>query len=120
MNKEVITNDQFITKYKSANPWFVLFYLESFTENIHDYDDEITRKRLINDTFIRSGRDSSIYGSRTRISSIVSIIRSGRVKEALIKVTESSQMRVKYPKEHRKAKDYLERINKGLIKLPYE
>jgi hypothetical protein len=117
--KKNISDKQFVQAYRSAGLWFVALYMEAFILRFDELQDEIKKMYMITEIYDNGdGPDKDEGGTRTRVNSLLRIIESGRIIEALEVAAESSRLMTDFPNAVRTAIELLNRINNGSFVLP--
>lgn len=117
--KKQISEKQFINAYRSAGLWFVALYMEAFLLRIDELKDNVLKTNLIEEIYNNGENafDKEINGTRTRVNSLLRIIESGRVIEALEVAVGSISLIRNFPSAVDTAMNLIESIKKGEIKI---
>ena len=99
-NESKMTDKQFNDAFTGAGGWFFLAQYQ-FIANA-----QLNRNDLLRELFAK-GFDSDISGTNVRLSSVQSIIRKGRVKDALIKIRDSKRINAMHPEAKEMAEEIL-------------
>lgn len=85
-----MTDKQFNDAFTAAGGWFILTQYQFIANS------NLAKKNLLQKLF-ETGFDTDIKGTRTRLSSVLRIIREGRSREALEKIRDSRMINAKHP-----------------------
>ena len=102
-NESKMTDKQFNDAFTGAGGWFFLTQYQ-FIANA-----QLNRNDLLRELFAK-GFDSDISGTNVRLSSVQSIIRKGRVKDALIKIRDSKRINAVHPEAKEMAEEILGKL----------
>ena len=89
-----MTDKQFNDAFTTAGGWFILTQYET----IASWSDN--RTDLISHIF-SLGYDSSVSGSQSRVSAVLRLIREDRIKEAILKASNSERINIANPKAYK-------------------
>ena len=111
----ILTDKQFINAYRSAGLWFVALYMEAFIVRKEAHMDSLAKRKLIEEIYNDGDNtfDKGIDATRTRVNSLIRIIRSGRASEALEIASLSDRLHKEFPEAAETAGDLLLRIDLG-------
>ena len=117
--KKKISDKQFIQAYRSAGLWFVALYMEAFILRYDELQDDIKKIYITSEIYNNgNGPDKDEGGTRTRVNSLLRIIDSGRIIEALEVAANSSRLKSDFPNAVKTAVELLSRISSGELVLP--
>ena len=116
--EKYINDEQFERAYRSAGLWFVGEYMELFLSRINELRDDVSKNKIIEELYNDgNGFDKKISGTRTRVNSLLRIIESGRVEDALKVVISSPKIQGDYENVFIKSKELLRKIENREIKI---
>lgn len=100
-----MTDKQFDDAFTTAGGWFLLNSVEEIIELNNNYTSTQIAKIMFG-----KGFDSDISGTRNRVSSILRLIKEGRIREAIEKVRDSTRINNEHPQARSLATKLLEKI----------
>lgn len=118
MKRVVRTDNKIADDIKSAGQSFLGLRMADMLGRISELEDNETKKKIITEYYENQvgTYDKNFDGTRTRVNSIIRIIKADKVVYALEKV-DGLDSRV-LPEAVEKAKDTIKKIQSGEIKLP--
>jgi len=89
-----LNDKQFEDAYTAAGAWFVVKYIDEVKKNIEKFNNTTYKNKFIEDIFNNgNGPDSKLSGTRTRVNSIIRIVKSDCINEALKKAINSNRLK---------------------------
>lgn len=101
-----MTDKQFNDAFTAAGGWFLLNSIEEIIELNNNYT-----STQIAEILFEKGFDSDISGTQTRVSSILRLIKGGRIREAIEKVRDSARINNEHPQARSLAIEILKKIS---------
>lgn len=95
-----MTDKQFVDSFTAAGGWFIVTQYQ-FIANSNLKQNELLQK------LFEKGFDTEISGTRTRLCSVLRIIREGRSREALEKIRASRRINANHPEAKAMAEEIL-------------
>ncbi|HEY9059214.1 MAG TPA: hypothetical protein VIO64_01740 [Pseudobacteroides sp.] len=107
-----MTDKQFDDAFTAAGAWFVGLYSEVVLANIEKLnDDREFKKQFIQSIYSKgNGPDKNETGTNVRVNSLMRIINSRRIIEALEKIIDSSRVKKDFPEAVIEANKLLEKL----------
>jgi len=118
MNKESRSIAQIKGDIKSAGQSFLGMKMADLLTRVKELDDRSLKNKLIEEYYLNQTeyKDTNIAGTRTRVNSAMRIIRAEKVIFALEQIDGSNPL--VSPKAVAKAKETINKIKSGELKLP--
>lgn len=120
MNNLHLNDDEFIEVFESASPWFVGLYMETFLNNLSSLSNRQSKNEFTYDIHRYDPIliDENILDIYNRVESLLKIIKSDRVLDALKKVIDYDTDTIYDIYAREEAIYLLNLINNGKLNLP--
>ena len=120
MNNLHLSDNELIEKFESASPWFVGLYMETFLNNLSSLSNKQDKNKFTHDIHRYDPIliDENILDIYNRVESLLKIIKSNRVLDALKMVLDYDTDTIYDIYARQEAIYLLSLINNGKVTLP--